>query len=78
MCRKNKNSKSRLNSGGNNKRNGSSPNGTGKLEELLPPVLNKLTPSNIKKMGSEFMKEWERSLSPPEQQRQQGGKEKGI
>ncbi|VBB75693.1 Putative protein of unknown function [Podospora comata] len=76
---KNKRSKSRLNSGGNNnKRNGSSPNGTGKLEELLPPVLNKLTPSNIKKMGSEFMKEWERSLSPPEQQRQQGGKEKGI
>ncbi|KAM7208723.1 hypothetical protein V8F20_000886 [Naviculisporaceae sp. PSN 640] len=36
-----------------------------KLEELLPPVLNRLTPSNIKRTASDFMKEWEKSLSPP-------------
>jgi hypothetical protein len=35
------------------------------LEEYLPPVLNKLTPSNLKKTASDFMKEWEKSLSPP-------------
>ncbi|KAK0739280.1 hypothetical protein B0T21DRAFT_285195 [Apiosordaria backusii] len=60
-----------------------SPPNSGKLEELLPPVLNKLTPANIKKMGSDFMKEWERSLSPPESQVgcagvTTTGKEKGI
>ncbi|KAL2132123.1 hypothetical protein VTI74DRAFT_4212 [Chaetomium olivicolor] len=37
-----------------------------KLEELLPPVLNRLTPSNIKRTAADFMKEWEKSLSPPE------------
>ncbi|KAK0665520.1 hypothetical protein QBC41DRAFT_12684 [Cercophora samala] len=76
-----KNKTSRL--GSNNKRGGGgSPNGGGKLEELLPPVLNKLTPSNIKKMGSDFMKEWERSLSPPGEAvvvvAAGGAKEKGI
>jgi hypothetical protein len=35
-----------------------------KLEELLPPVLNRLTPSNLKETASNFMKEWEKSLSP--------------
>ncbi|KAB5575791.1 hypothetical protein GE09DRAFT_1215543 [Coniochaeta sp. 2T2.1] len=40
-----------------------------KLEELLPPVLNRLTPSNLKKTASDFMKEWEKSLSPPPQSR---------
>ncbi len=39
-----------------------------KLEELLPPVLNHLTPSNLKKTASNFMKEWEKSLSPPPQE----------
>jgi hypothetical protein len=29
-------------------------------------VLNKLTPSNIKRAAGDFMKEWERSLSPPD------------
>ncbi|KAK3370321.1 hypothetical protein B0H63DRAFT_314531 [Podospora didyma] len=44
----------------------SSPRGSpNKFEELLPPVLNRLTPSNLKKTASEFMKEWEKSLSPP-------------
>lgn len=42
----------------------SSPSGN-KLEELLPPVLNRLTPSNLKKTASDFMKEWEKSLSSP-------------
>lgn len=27
-------------------------------------MLNRLTPSNLKKTASDFMKEWERSLSP--------------
>ncbi|OIW29973.1 hypothetical protein CONLIGDRAFT_353754 [Coniochaeta ligniaria NRRL 30616] len=40
-----------------------------KLEELLPPVLvNHLSPSNLKKTASNFMKEWEKSLSPPPQE----------
>lgn len=38
---------------------------TNKLEELLPPMLNRLTPSNIKRTASDFMKEWEKSLSSP-------------
>ncbi|KAK3374079.1 hypothetical protein B0T24DRAFT_287061 [Lasiosphaeria ovina] len=38
-----------------------------KLEELLPPVLNRLTPSNLKRTATEFMKEWEKSLYPPDQ-----------
>lgn len=36
-----------------------------KLEDLLPQALNKLTPGNIKRSAADFMKEWERSLSPP-------------
>jgi hypothetical protein len=40
----------------------SSPN---KLEDLLPQALGKLTPGNIKRTAADFMKEWERSLSPP-------------
>ncbi|KAK4203765.1 hypothetical protein QBC40DRAFT_17551 [Triangularia verruculosa] len=74
---KNKSSKSRLNSSSSKNRGISPSPNSGKLEELLPPVLNKLTPSNIKKMGSDFMKEWERSLSPPEEVLT-AGKEKGI
>ncbi|KAK4239120.1 hypothetical protein C8A03DRAFT_14462 [Achaetomium macrosporum] len=54
-----------------------------KLEELLPPVLNKLTPSNIKRAAGDFMKEWERSLSPPDMATpvavgHDAGKEKGA
>ncbi|KAK4177624.1 hypothetical protein QBC36DRAFT_127433 [Triangularia setosa] len=75
---KNKSSKARLNGNGKTRNISPSPNNGGKLEELLPPVLNKLTPANIKKMGSDFMKEWERSLSPPEAQMVTTGKEKGI
>ncbi|KXX77221.1 hypothetical protein MMYC01_205757 [Madurella mycetomatis] len=44
----------------------SSPAPANKLEELLPPVLNRLTPSNIKRTAADFMKEWERSLSQPD------------
>ncbi|KAK3945789.1 hypothetical protein QBC46DRAFT_60580 [Diplogelasinospora grovesii] len=39
--------------------------GSNKLEELLPPVLNRLTPSKLKQTASDFMKEWEKSLSSP-------------
>jgi hypothetical protein len=35
-----------------------------KLEELLPPMLNRLAPSNLKRATSDLMKEWERSLYP--------------
>jgi hypothetical protein len=43
----------------------SSPN---KLEDLLPQALmNRLTPSNLKRTASDFMKEWERSLASPEE-----------
>jgi len=42
-----------------------SPPSPNKLEELLPPVLNRLTPSNLKRTATDFMKEWEKSLSPP-------------
>jgi len=36
------------------------------LNELTwPAALNRLTPGNIKKSASDFMKEWEKSLSPP-------------
>ncbi|KAL2025007.1 hypothetical protein VTK56DRAFT_9 [Thermocarpiscus australiensis] len=55
---------------------------THKLEDLLPPVLNRLTPSNIKRTAVDFMKEWERSLSPPDTTSASSpvavGKEKGM
>lgn len=59
-----------------------SPAPANKLEELLPPVLNRLTPSNIKRTAADFMKEWERSLSPPDMMSATAaatmGKEKGT
>ena len=36
------------------------------LEDLFPPVLNRFTPSNLKKTADYYMKEWEMSLTPPE------------
>ncbi|KAK0636283.1 hypothetical protein B0T17DRAFT_485574 [Bombardia bombarda] len=57
---KTKGSKSRLAN-----RSPSPGSNTNKLEELLPPVLNRLTPANFKRTASDFMKEWEKSLSPP-------------
>ncbi|ROT43074.1 hypothetical protein SODALDRAFT_268878 [Sodiomyces alkalinus F11] len=36
-----------------------------KLEELLPGVVNRLSPSNIKRTATSLMDEWERSLTPP-------------
>ncbi|KAI0459959.1 hypothetical protein F5B21DRAFT_203657 [Xylaria acuta] len=38
-----------------------------KLEELPQAILNHLTPSKIKSTTSNFIKEWEKSLSPPPQ-----------
>lgn len=45
----------------------SSPNAPATLGELPAALLNTLTstPSNIKRFSSDFMKEWEKSLSPP-------------
>lgn len=37
-----------------------------KLEELLPNVVNRLTPSNIKRTATNLMDEWEKSLLAPE------------
>ncbi|KAJ2969163.1 hypothetical protein NUW58_g10052 [Xylaria curta] len=45
----------------------SSPKTPSKLEELPQAILNRLTPSNIKSTTSNFIREWERSLSPPPQ-----------
>ncbi|KAK1760509.1 hypothetical protein QBC47DRAFT_7294 [Echria macrotheca] len=53
---KNKSSKTRL--------SGHASPTANKLEELLPPVLNQLTPSNLKRATSNLMKEWEKSLYP--------------
>ena len=41
------------------------PSPSPKLEELLPPMLNRLTPANLKRTASDLMKEWEKSLLPP-------------
>ena len=37
-----------------------------KLEELLPSMVNRLSPSNLKKTAHSFMDEWEKSLATPE------------
>ncbi|TDZ34591.1 hypothetical protein C8035_v010309 [Colletotrichum spinosum] len=39
------------------------------LGELLPTVVNKLSPGNLKRTANNLMDEWERSLSPPQKQR---------
>ncbi len=36
-----------------------------KLEELPQVILNRLSPGNIKRTAADFMREWEKSLSPP-------------
>ncbi|KAI0881058.1 uncharacterized protein GGS22DRAFT_192544 [Annulohypoxylon maeteangense] len=42
-----------------------SPQTPSKLEELPQAILNRLAPSNLKNTTSNFIKEWEKSLSPP-------------
>ncbi|KAI1215111.1 uncharacterized protein F4807DRAFT_466407 [Annulohypoxylon truncatum] len=42
-----------------------SPQAPSKLEELPQAILNRLAPSNLKNTTSNFIKEWEKSLSPP-------------
>lgn len=37
-----------------------------KLEEILPNVVNKLSPRNIKRTANNLMNEWEKSLVAPE------------
>ncbi|KAJ1329078.1 DUF4048 domain-containing protein [Microdochium nivale] len=41
------------------------PTATSKLEELPQAILNRLTTSGLKGLPSQFIKDWERSLSPP-------------
>ncbi|KXJ92705.1 hypothetical protein Micbo1qcDRAFT_202904 [Microdochium bolleyi] len=43
----------------------STPPSASKLEELPQALLNRLTPSGLKGLPSQFIKDWERSLSPP-------------
>ncbi|KAF6817278.1 hypothetical protein CSOJ01_02460 [Colletotrichum sojae] len=38
------------------------------LGELLPTVVNKLSPGNLKRTANNLMDEWEKSLSPPQKQ----------
>ncbi|KAI0403244.1 hypothetical protein F4802DRAFT_322381 [Xylaria palmicola] len=45
----------------------SCPKSPSRLDELPQAILNRLTPSNIKNTTSNFIKEWEKSLSPPAQ-----------
>ncbi|KAI1138780.1 hypothetical protein F5Y05DRAFT_425120 [Hypoxylon sp. FL0543] len=42
-----------------------SPPTPSRLEELPQAILNRLAPSNLKNTTSNFIKEWEKSLSPP-------------
>ena len=37
-----------------------------KLGEILPSMVNRLTPSNIKRTANNLMDEWEKSLADPE------------
>lgn len=43
---------------------------TPKLEEILPSMVNRLTPSNIKRTATNLMDEWEKSLTDPQTQPQ--------
>jgi len=36
-----------------------------KLEDLLPQVVNRLSPSNIKRTATDLMNQWEKSLASP-------------
>jgi hypothetical protein len=37
-----------------------------KLEEILPTVVNRLKPSNIKRTANHLLDEWEKSLTAPD------------
>jgi len=41
-----------------------------KSEEIQWPALDKLTPGNLKRTVSTIMKEWERTITPPVDERQ--------
>jgi len=41
-----------------------------KQDEIQWPALDKLTPGNLKRTVSNIMKEWEKSLTPPPEERQ--------
>ncbi|OAA39956.1 hypothetical protein NOR_05950 [Metarhizium rileyi] len=46
-----------------------------KLEEILPNVVNSLSPSNIKRTANHLLNEWEKSLAPATPAAQQANKE---
>lgn len=37
-----------------------------KLDELLPSMVNRLSPSNLKRTANNLLDEWEKSLIAPE------------
>lgn len=39
-----------------------------KLEEILPNMVNRLSPSNIKRTANDLLNEWEKSLIPPQKE----------
>lgn len=41
-----------------------------RLEELLPTVVNKLSPGNLKRTANNLMDEWEKSLKETDQEEQ--------
>ena len=41
-----------------------------KLDEILPSVVNRLKPSNIKRTANSLMEEWEKSLVTPEKEKE--------
>jgi hypothetical protein len=45
-----------------------SPSLTSNRDEVAWPALNNFTPSNIKRTASAIIKEWEKSLTPPQPQ----------
>ena len=39
-----------------------------KLEEILPNMVNRLSPSNIKRTANDLLNEWEKSLTLPQKE----------
>lgn len=49
-----------------------------KLEEILPNIVNQLSPSNIKRTATNLMDEWEKSLMEPQIRRTAQDKENTV
>jgi hypothetical protein len=46
-----------------------------KLEDILPHVVNRLSPSNIKRTANNLLDEWEKSLVAPTPSNEEANKE---